>query len=134
MAGRIEVGPFTYLTTYAGLTALIGARLFPLKIPQNVTYPCIRYTRVSGPLELAHDGPVNLGHPRYQFDVYDPLHDVAWQVARQLEFALHGYSGAMGTVAVGASIVEDMREDYNDQLDVYRVMVDAILWHEKEVS
>ncbi|MBA7515230.1 hypothetical protein ES705_07269 [subsurface metagenome] len=134
MVDRIEVGFFTYLTTHAGLSALIGTRLWPLRLPQNVEYPCIRYRQVSNPPELAHDGPVGLGHPRYQFDCYSPLHDEAWQVAQQLEFALHGFRGAMGTVTVQAGIVQDTREDYDAVIEAYRVMLDAILWHDKEVS
>lgn len=65
----ITVDLVTFLHNHPSLTALIGARLFPLSLPQQIALPAATYRRVDSPREMTHTGS-QVARPRYQFDLY----------------------------------------------------------------
>lgn len=131
---RIEEGFTTYLLAHTGLSALIGNRIFPMRLPEGVDLPAITYERVSGPRMRSHSGPSGTANPRYQFRCWGDPYSSAKDVADQLRIALDGFSGDMGTVAVQAAFVEDDVDDYNIATKQYNVRLDAILWHAEAIA
>ncbi len=130
----IEEGLYSYLSGYAGLTALVGTRIYPLVMPQNVTMPAIRYQRISSSRIYSHDGPNKLTHPRFQFSCFAESYATAKAVANQVRFALAGYQGTMGGaggVTVQFAIVDDEVDLYEDETKLHHVAVDVVVWHEE---
>ena len=86
----IESALFTALTTYAGLSTLIAARLYPDAMPQGATLPCIVYQRVSTPRTqvLGSTQAVAVSRPRFQFSCWALTASGALAVADQLRAAL----------------------------------------------
>ena len=126
---RIEEGFVTHLSGVAALVDLIGNRIYPMHLPEGVDMPAITYQRISGNRMRSHSGPSGTANPRYTFTCWAETYGGAKAVADQLRFILDGFNGAMGGVDVQAGLVEDDRDDFDTQLELYQVQVDAILWH-----
>ena len=137
---RIEQAFVEYLS---GEVALVGERIYPLRLPQNPALPAIVYQRISRPEDgMAHDGAGSgIAHPRFQFACYanegDGGYDEAQRVAERLVVALNGFKGQMGSVNVnnvGAAIVDNAFDDYEPETRRVRVLVDVRFWHEEATA
>lgn len=123
----IEEGIYSYLSGYAGLTALVSTRIYPLENPQNVTLPAVCYQLISTPQApgYTHQGPSNLLMPRFQFDCYAGTSLACRQIAAQVRAAMDGYEGLMGTVVVAVAQVVSDRAAYEDEPRRFRAGVDV---------
>jgi len=45
----------SYLTTYSGLTALVSTKVYPFKMPEGVTLPCVTFQRIDTPIDTVDD-------------------------------------------------------------------------------
>jgi hypothetical protein len=86
----IESALVTALTTNAGLSALIAARLYPDSRPQGAALPCIEYLRVSTPRVqvLGSTQAVAWSRPRLQFSCWALTKAEALSVCAALRTAL----------------------------------------------
>jgi hypothetical protein len=90
----IEEGIVYRLKNYSGLSALVGDRIYPLKLPQGVILPAVTYQRISTPRVITHDqGTGGLAMPRFQFSAYDDGYSSVKAVIKQIREALNGYKG-----------------------------------------
>ena len=118
----------SYLTGYAGLTALISTRVYPLIIPQGATLPCVTYQRIDTPRTLTHGdsgATGTLARPRIQFSSWAATLSEAMAIAYQLRAALNGKTGSMGTapynITVRAILVDNEMQDYEPETQLWRV-------------
>ena len=118
---------FAYLSTM-GSTA--GNRVFPVQLPEKAQLPAITYIQVSDPPEHTQSGPSKLRHPRFQIDCWGTTYLDASNLADEMA-ALEGFSGSMGSFEVGASFVEDGRDNYDPNSFRHWVSVDVIIWYSK---
>lgn len=125
----VEEGLYAYLAAHAGLSALIGTRLYPVTLPQTPTLPAVIYQRVSGPEVYSHQGFSNLVTPRFQFDCRGLTYASAKAVAAQVKAALRGYKGLMGTVSVNGARIENDLDASDPELGHYSVLIDAVIPH-----
>lgn len=93
----IESSLFTALSTNVGLSALIGARLYPDVIPQGATLPCVVYQRISTPRfqVLGSTQAVAVSRPRIQFSCWAGTAAGALAVCAALRTALLATSYAV---------------------------------------
>lgn len=124
----IEEALYTHLTTHAGLTALVGDRVYPLALPGGVTLPAVTYQRISGPRERSHDGR-RLAHPRYQVTVWAETYLAARAVAEQVRLALDGFVGQLGGTVQATALLEDDRELRDPQTTWVQVPIDFTIWY-----
>ena len=133
----IEAALYTYLSTYAGLVALISTRIYPGGITQEAAnLAAVSYS-------LIDSIPVHLGgadaaiyRPRFQFSCWGTSYANARAVAAQVKLALQDYTGVIGGVG-GVTIQRIFYEDSNDLYEpvadgVRRCgrALDFIIWHE----
>ena len=130
----IEEGLTAFLSANAGLTALIGGRVYANKLPQGVTLPALTYQRISSPRRHTHDsnGATGTAHPRFQLDCWSTTYEGAKDIADALRSALNGYRGTMGAVdpvTVQSALIDD--ESFDDYADagIVRLRCDYIIWH-----
>ena len=112
----IELGIYSRLV--AQVTAVSG-RVFPMILPQNVTFPCISYILISDPGAQDHDGPTETREALYQVSSWARTYTEARAVATAIRTALEGYRGAMGTVNVSTIFAEGGRDLYDDDLRIH---------------
>lgn len=124
-----------FLLADAGIAAVVGARVYPIKIPQGVNLACIVYTRISGRGDYHHGGPSGLAMPRFQIDAWAPTGDAATALANLIKDRINGYRGVMGTdpasVTVQGVFLLDEREDYDDAVRMSRMSRDYAIDYEE---
>jgi phage tail sheath gpL-like len=99
---------FSYLSNYAGLTALVSTRVYAFQIQQGATLPCVTFQRIDTPRELTHDASgtgSDLAHPRFQFDVWAETYAAAKAINDQVRAALNGKTGLIGSQVETATVV-----------------------------
>ena len=129
----IEAALYSYLSTYSGLTALTGTRIYPIMIAQEAVMPAVAY-------QLVDDLPVHSGGAdlivhaaRFQFSCYGTSYLNACAVAAQIKAALQDYSGTMGGaggVTVQRSFLEMTTDLYDEDMRRCGRACDFIIWHE----
>lgn len=127
----LEQALYSYLSTYAGLTALVSTRIYPVTMPQGVTYPAVTYTRISAPRIHAMGRDTGLASPRVQVDCWGSSYSSVKGVAAQVRAALQDFSGLMGGaggVTVQRAFIEGDRDLYESDTQTHRTSMDFIIW------
>ncbi len=134
----LEYGIGSYLSTFAGLVPLIGDRVYPLRIPQGATLPCLTYQRISTPRILTHDSSGSTGdlsNPRFQFDAWGNTALQVKAITDQVRAALHGKVGSIGTApnnyTIRAALAEDESTEYIPEARLHRSRSDYFIWHQE---
>ena len=103
---EINEALYSYLSGYAGLTALISNRIYPDILPQNTPYPAITYQKISENEIDTFNQPTTLMMPIYQFSCWGSTRSSSEAVAKQLRLAFKNYKsttmGGAGGVSVSA--------------------------------
>lgn len=96
MAASIEELIYSRLAGFAGLAALVGTRIYPNELPQDVAKPAIRFRLIADdvPQPQQVTGATDLVRARYQFDAFAPAYDDARDVRDQIKLALKRWSSA----------------------------------------
>lgn len=124
----IEQNLFTYLSTYAGLTALISTRIYPNHILQGATLPNVTYFRVSTPRVASHDSSSigsELSHPRIQFSSWATTYASCKAINDQLRKALQGNPTVTG---IQSSLSADEVIRYEPDTELFHGVNDFIVW------
>ncbi len=113
-----------YLINNVALAALVSNRIYPIRLPQmpetETLLPAITYQDISRVGTQAHNEPLALPRPRFQFVIYAGTLLSANSVGEALKDALDGYKGNIGTGAY-ETIVEAclLKNEYsNDDTEV----------------
>lgn len=129
----IESAIVDCLEHHVGLSALVGARVYPLVLPQDAEVPAVVYQRVSAPRVHAIGGASFLASPRFQFTCWGATYASAKAVAEQVIAALDGVLGSIGEEDEApqwfAQLDNDL-DDYDEATGRYRVIVDVIVTHD----
>jgi hypothetical protein len=115
-----------YLRVQPGVAALVGTRIYPLRFPQRVTLPAIRYQIISTIGQVAHTGPSGLRMYRVQLSAAAATYEGAAQVAEALWLACDGRKGLLGPGS-SATVVNDLADDEPESGTYFR-HVDAEIW------
>ena len=126
---ELEQALFSRLDGFAGLTSLVVSRIYPLVLPQNPTLPAVTYQRIDGIREDGIAGSHGLAHPRIQIDSWGSTYTSAKDVATQVRTALYRQTWTEDTVAVLDAFIEDDRDFYEDDVKIFRVSQDFLIWH-----
>lgn len=135
----IRPGLYAYLLADGSIsTAVGGERIYPLILKQGVQLPSIVYNRVSGLGDHHMQGASGLTRPRFQIDAYARDPDLAMQLADLVKFRLDGFAGPMSLggspetfVQVQGIFFDTEREDYQGEIEMYRISRDYLIWFEE---
>ena len=122
----IESDLYGYLSTYAGLTALISTRIYPLVAPQNVTKPYCTYQKISLERKYSHGGYSGLQRPRLQVSCYAETYEQSRAVADQVIAALEAWPGAANIQAV---FIENEIDLYDPDTGLQYIPVDFFCYY-----
>lgn len=116
----------TALVTYLEAQSLAcGQRIYP-STSQGREFPFIVYQRITLAVDMAHDGPSGLEDERIQLDCWGDYDQVS-DLALELEVALSGYKGLMGTVNIGSVFVVSKKDGYDEDTEKDVVHLDVRL-------
>lgn len=99
----IEETLFTRLSTFAGLTALVGPRIYPVIMPQGTTKPAVVYQRISSTRDSCMVDDAGIVRARFQVTVWAISHASAIAVKEQIRLALQRWAdvGVQDTYIIG---------------------------------
>ena len=108
--------------------AALGTRMYPLRLPQPPTLPAATYQRVAGTTQNTLDGPSALRGPRIRVDVWDETFGGARTVGDAVLIALDGFRGPAGAEEIGGAFLALEQSLYEDDTELYRVMMEFHVW------
>ena len=111
----------------------LGGRIYPLVLPQDVAYPAAVYQRI-GPTERVRGfgSTTNLREGTFQVDVYsrrDKGFSAFLTVAKAVGDALERFSNLTLTPALDVAYVENERDLYEDETELFRKSYDVRTWY-----
>lgn len=133
-----------FLLTDPVIAAAVGTRIYPVKLPQAVTYPAITILRVSASRANVLHGAASLARPRYQIDcwvrettgvsAFTDAQDLGGAVRHRLE----GYTGVMTDSSTSPPTDYHTGVTFDDERDLFdpdvnggyhRHSADYFIWH-----
>ena len=124
----IETGLNAHLLADGGVAAIVGDRVYPINVPQDVDLPAVAYMRISGAPDYTHDGESGLESARFQFTCEALTYSAAKGLALAVRAAISGYTGAMDDVTIGALLIENDRDGWSEGFRAPVVRLDAMIW------
>jgi hypothetical protein len=127
--------------TYKLITALsatIGTRMHPLRVPDKPTFPCITYQEISAPVVGSHDETsTTLTHARYQLDAWATGNTTGYRDAvslgKAIFDALEGFKGVItkgsDTFTIMAILRVDKRTNNDAETGLFWVSQDFVVWY-----
>lgn len=109
------------------ISGLVGSRVYPNKLPENVAYPAIRYEQVSGVREYHLRGPSGRARPRISINAWATKYEDARGLADAIRRRLNGYAGTLGETEVGSIKLESEIDFFEDEVKVHRVAQDYMI-------
>lgn len=104
----------------SGVAALVSQRIYPLQLPQTPTYEAISYERVSN---TPQNGSTNMRRTRWSISCWAATYGEAHTLANAVKAAMEDYRGG----DIKLAMVENEIDDYDDDAEVYRTIVDVML-------
>ena len=132
----IGEGLFSHLSNDNGVATLVGARIFPLVIPQRsaptlLRQPCLVYARSSARRQQKYCGTDGLVRSEFQLDCYAPTFAESQQLAAATRAALIDFTGTMNGIRVSDVQLEDEQDMDEPDVGLYRVVQQFIVWHDE---
>ena len=118
---------FAYLSATVGISSLVGNRIYPLRLPDEVAMPAMVYSKVDCTRAVAHSGSAKLAEARFQLDCYSDDYLQAKRLARAVSDNLHGHKD----LNIQAAFADNENDGFESAGSIFRVRVDIILWHKE---
>lgn len=124
----IESALRAILVANTPVNTALGGRIYPTRTPDNATFPCASYQRVSTQREHTLESAGNFTTCYFQIDIWTPRvsgaqggADLAREIARKIQTALDGYRGIISSVDIQGILSENETHGYENDIEVYRV-------------
>lgn len=127
---------YTILTGNAALAALVGTRVYPVKLPQKVVYPAIVFTKLGGPRAHSQDGSSGFVQGLFAFDCWADTNAVASAVEKALKDTLDGYRDVHTGGLINAAFANEAPEEgWDDERDRAYSSVDyTVIYNEPNAT
>jgi len=125
----IEASILTKLLAAAGVTALVGQRIYYIgRIPEDVTLPFVTLQMIEDIPVHSHGGYSGMRKARIQINSFDDSYTGAHSLAEAIFDALDSYVGTVGDHYIGRCH-QDITGDFlgEDNLDVQGVHTDYVI-------
>lgn len=128
----IEEALVAYLKADPGVVAIVGSRIYPRKMPQGGQLPALVYTRIVGLHERSLTGGSGLAQGSFQFDCNALDYGTSKRLTEELRLTLDCQLGVWSGVQVQSCMVTgNFDASYEDEVEVYRTIVEAEIWYEE---
>jgi len=110
---ELEKGLYSKLTGNSPQT-LAASRVYP-RLPQGVTFPAIRYQRITASRNQALDSNVGVTDVTMQVDCMAQTYSDTKTLADSVRVILHGFSGTWGTTLTARLVKLETENDFYEQ-------------------
>ena len=110
---------------------LVGARIYPVRTPQNPAYPYIVIDKIDGAPEQDLAGANSLKHAPCQIDCYsNDDYTAAKALAKAVIDALSDFSGNVtGGRIESCTVTNDGKDMSEPELEEFRVLLEFSIWY-----
>jgi hypothetical protein len=125
----LKASLYTYLSTYAGLTALIGTRIYPSgDVPQGPVIPYCVYSRPNSERVYSHQGFSSLTDDNLQINCYSTTTLSVEAIEAQVIAAIEAWPATNGSVQ--AAFVDNVVGDlYDPQTELQFSAIEISIAH-----
>lgn len=124
----IDSAIYTRLSGFAGLSALVGTRIYPPPLPQITTYPAVSYLQISAVRDYVMGNQSGLVHARFEINSWATTTITARSVAEQVRLALSNYHGTSDSVVINwTEMVSPETVFYEDETKLHGISQDYIV-------
>lgn len=125
----VRAALYSFLSSQASITALVGSRIFPIKVPQGQPRPAIVYRRMPAkggdqrfPEEEGHahdlSGSAGYAAASFKIDCLGDKYSDADQLANALRLALDGVNqDTVAGVTLLSALIDDELDDFDEPID-----------------
>jgi hypothetical protein len=124
-----EASLFSYLSTNAGITALVVKRVYPGIIPQSGVQPCIVYNKQGRDRQQLFCGVDGLLMTRVEIDSYATTYLQSVTLANAVTAALENFEGDMSGTEVPKVFLENEIDLSDIEPGLYRQSQSWAFWH-----
>ena len=126
----ISSGLYSYLAAQAAISTLVSARIYPVILPQDPTYPAITFN-IDGIRDTFtfNDGQTSFVGADIQIDAWATTQKGAEDLAAAINNALQNHTGDMGGVVVNRCFREAQVDIYESTVNAYRRSLSYVCWH-----
>ncbi len=125
----IETGLKAHLVADGAVNADVAGRIYPLKLPQEPTYPAITYEVVGDTRHRDLSGPGDRERPHFRVHCWAATYAAALDLAADVRTALDGFKGTMDTTEVSSVKFDGWNDQFEDVPEVYRRICDFVIAH-----
>ena len=124
------------LVANAGVSAIVGSRIYPLLAPKTAALPFIAWRRAGIQRQQSLAGPVGTPIVRVELSMYATTYEDARELADSVRVVLDGYGGTLNNPEVKHVALDDESDDFvqlagADLPAVYQVtQTYTVLWQE----
>ena len=123
----IETDLLDILEANAGVSALIGTRIYPMLLPQTPTLPAIVYSVISAMRTARHGGRASIGEKRIQFSCWGSTYSGAKALADQVRLALDGTK----PTTEGAALIAGEHDIYDTETGWFHISMDFMVQYQE---
>jgi len=123
---HIESVIYSRLSGYAGLTALVGTRIYPNFVPQNTAAPCVSFQLVASVEPQAMGAGTGVIRSRFQFSVFVAKDNLlsGKNVMAQVKAALKRYRDSGSSPVVQDTFFLNEVDIYDSETEEHQLIVD----------
>ncbi len=129
MSSTLHTGVYSMLQAESTLTALVSTRCYPLLLPQEVTYPAVRFQQLTGERPGAMGGDVGLVDSIVMVDCYADDIDAAHTLADAVRTAMQRKNGTYNGVEIDHVALEGPIDSHEPEIEKYRASFNARIWY-----
>ena len=123
----IEEHVHTRLTGYAGLSTLVGSKVYAQEIPQDTTEPACAYQVISKNYTPAMGANADVKRIRLQVTGFAVDYKSMKALELQIINALDRYSGTENSVTVDAAFFDGATDFFDSDFGIHQTNVDFII-------
>jgi hypothetical protein len=120
---------FSRLTSAADVAALVGTRVYRVKMPDNTQLPAVSYQTLSGQGVESFDGDSGLYMPVIAIDCWARTAGVAQDLAAGCRAALLGYGGLYQDRRIQKVLEWSQFDLYDADTDIFHVSCSCRVWY-----
>jgi hypothetical protein len=124
MPTAVEEAIYNRATTFAGISALIGTRAYPLQLPQQPTLPALTYTRISNERVSAMGADATVARARIQLSAWGATFTSAKTLAKQILSGFQRFKGTFAGIVIHDCFILNEIDLYDSDALIYQVITD----------
>lgn len=131
---KIEEAIYSRLSTFSASSGVFSGRVYDLLLPQNPTYPCCSYNRVSSQRFQSHDAAVGMARSIFRINCWGSTYAHSTDGAEAVRKTWDGFFGTVASVQVSAALVGTQIDLFEEERNVrtYQTNVEVVFWHHED--